>query len=308
MTTPLSEGMLATGDGHALRYAEYGSPDAPAAVVLHGGPGSGCNTGMLAWFDMSRQRVVLFDQRGAGASTPRGSLLHNTTGHLVADVERLRRHLHIEKWMVVGGSWGATLGLAYLGAHPQVVQALVLRGLFLPAARQLDWFFQSLQWLVPEGWAKMTQAMTLAERGSVLSTLSSRLLDGDAAAQTDAAWRWSQYEDAVMAAMRGQQPAESEIGERTVAKYRLQAHYLMHGCFVTERSLVHAARRNNVPILCLHGTRDWICPPANALRLKRLLPRIELRWIVNGSHAAADPLVSDALKSAVADVRQRYQS
>lgn len=307
MTALLSEGMLDTGDGHVLRYAEYGTPTAPAAVVLHGGPGSGCNTGMLEWFDLGRQRVVLFDQRGSGASTPRGELENNTTAHLVSDIERLRRHLHIDRWMVVGGSWGATLGLAYLGSHSQSVQALVLRGLFLPTRPQLHWFFQSLQALVPQAWSTMTSGMSPMQRGSVLTTLSNQLLHGNNEARQDAAWRWAQFEEGVMAAMRGVEPAASEINDRMIAKYRLQAHYLTNGCFVSERSLFRAARRGNAPILCLHGTHDWICPPENALRLQRMAPDIALRWIAKGTHAAADPLIADALRSAISDARYRFQ-
>lgn len=308
MTSLLTEGMLDTGDVHLLRYAEYGNPDAPATIVLHGGPGSGCQPSMLTWFDLARQRVVMFDQRGAGGSTPAGRLEGNTTHHLVQDIERLRGHLGIGTWMVVGGSWGATLGLAYAGAHPQSVQALVLRGLFLPTAAGLDWFFNGLQPLVPAGWAAMTNGMTAEQRQSILPTLSGWLLSDDEGRQRDGALRWARYEDAVVAAMTGAAVQPAELSERLVAKYRIQAHYLSHRGFVTERGMFHAARRAKVPTLCLHGTHDWICPPANALRLQRLLPHAELRWVTRGTHLASDPLVQAALRDVVSDAFNRFQA
>lgn len=305
--TLLIQGMLDVSEGHALRYAAYGVPDAPATVVLHGGPGSGCNESMLGWFDLSRQRVILFDQRGSGGSTPPGGLLHNTTIDLVADIERLRRHLGIDRWTVVGGSWGATLGLAYLGVHADAVQALILRGVFLPTAWQLDWFFQSLQALVPDAWEELAAGMTASERCRILPTLADRLLNGTLETQRDAARRWGVYEDAVMAAMRGQAAAPSPVTDRTLAKYRLQAHYLVHECFVTERQLLYAAQHADVPILCLHGTHDWICPPANARRLQRAAPHIDLRWIAGGTHPASDPLVANALRAAIAQAHERLR-
>ncbi|MGP1615550.1 MAG: alpha/beta fold hydrolase, partial [Pollutimonas bauzanensis] len=164
MTVPFAQGMLDVGAGHRLSYAEYGRPDAPAAVVLHGGPGSACQPSMLDWFDLSRQRVVLFDQRGAGKSAPAGCIAGNTTQDLVGDIERLRRFLRISDWLVVGGSWGAMLGLMYCGAHPAAVRGMVLRGVFLPGVQQMDWFFQELRALVPVAWAQLTAGMSPAER------------------------------------------------------------------------------------------------------------------------------------------------
>lgn len=219
MNLPLSHGYLHTSDGHQLYYAEFGNFRAPAVVVLHGGPGSSSNLAMLDWFDLRRWRVVLFDQRGSGKSRPTGSLEHNTTAHLVADIEQLRQHLAIPAWTVVGGSWGAYLAIAYAARHAASIRHLVLRGTFLPSGLQLDWFFQQLQALVPQAWESLTETMNEREKTSVLQTLADRLLGDDQEKMADAARRWSNYETGIMTAMmqgkeaqqtRNAQPAENK--------------------------------------------------------------------------------------------------
>ncbi len=210
---------LPTGDGHLLYVAQYGRPDAPAVVVLHGGPGSGTQPSVLDWFDLATQRVVLFDQRGAGRSLPHGSLVANDSARLVADIELIRETLRIPRWMVVGGSWGATLALLYAGQHVERISALVLRGSFLASERELQWFFQSLRAMVPDGWAQLTAGWDDDAKTRVLPTLAAALLRNDdnaslttasaTAAATgpeaamDAALRWGRYEGAVMQAMAG---------------------------------------------------------------------------------------------------------
>lgn len=303
MTVSLSQGLLDVGAGHHVYFEEYGQADAPAAVVLHGGPGSSCNTGMLDWFDLSRQRVVLFDQRGCGKSTPAGALAHNTTRDLIEDIERLRRSLQIAQWLVVGGSWGAMLGLAYAAAYPASLRGLVLRGVFLPGPEQLDWFFQSLRALVPEAWAALTTTMSQAEQNCVLSSLAHRLLHGTDDEQCAAAGKWSQYEDAIMAAMMGksQDPAVNRHS-RQLHKYRLQAHYLSHGCFVTEAQLLQGAQSITTPTIFVHGTHDWICPPQNLVRLMPFMPHAQIRWVARGTHTPSDPAIQAELRAAIRDV------
>lgn len=215
MSIPISNGYLQTPDGHQLYYAEFGNFRAPAVVVLHGGPGSSSNAGMLDWFDLRHWRVVLFDQRGSGKSLPTGSLEHNTTGHLVADMEQLRLHLAIPAWTVVGGSWGACLALAYATRHAASIDHLVLRGTFLPSRLQLDWFFQQLQALVPQAWNSLTQTMNDLEKAAVLPTLADRLLGDDQEKISDAAQRWSHYENAIMTAMMAGRNAQQTRSEQT---------------------------------------------------------------------------------------------
>lgn len=311
MAIPLSEGLLDVGAGHHVYFAEYGCADGPAAVVLHGGPGSRSHVSMLEWFDLSRHRVVLFDQRGCGNSTPRGELTNNTTQDLIGDIEKLRQLLGITTWLVVGGSWGAMLALAYAGTHPPAVNALVLRGTFLPGTRQLDWFFQGLQSLVPAAWADLVEDMAGSESQSVLSSLASRLRHGSETAQRDAARRWAHYEDAVMDAMTGKTENGSEPTVATgqelrpgqLEKYRLQAHYLTQACFLDEPKLFELVRDIVAPIILVHGTHDWICPPLNVYRLMAHMSNAQVRWVAAGTHTTSDPKIRAALCDAIRDIR-----
>ena len=302
MIVPFAEGTLDVGDGHQLYYAQFGNPKAAASVVLHGGPGSSCNSAMLEWFDLSRHRVVLFDQRGCGRSTPKGGLASNTTQDLVEDIDRLRRHLGISTWLVVGGSWGAMLGLVYAGTYPASVHGMVLRGVFLPGEEQLNWFFQELKALVPMAWSDLTAGMTSAESIAVLPTLTHRLLSGTPVIAEDAAARWERYEDAVMAAMLGGQVhSQGPRQAGRLEKYRVQSHYLSKACFVTEQEIFRASQRIVVGPVFVHGTHDWICPPDNVVRLMQALPQADVRWIDRGTHTPADPLIHEALRLAIKD-------
>ena len=311
MAIPLSEGLLDVGAGHHVYFAEYGCADGPAAVVLHGGPGSRSHVSMLEWFDLSRQRVVLFDQRGCGNSTPRGELANNTTQDLIGDIEKLRQALGITSWLVVGGSWGAMLALAYAGTHPPAVNALVLRGTFLPGARQLDWFFQGLQPLVPTAWANLVEDMAGSESQFVLSSLASRLRHGSEAVQRDAARRWARYEDAVMDAMTGKKhngtgltaEPEPDLQPGQLEKYRLQAHYLTQACFLDEPELFKLVQGIVAPTILVHGTHDWICPPLNVYRLIAHMPDVQVRWIASGTHTTSDAQIRAALCDAIRDIQ-----
>jgi len=316
--TAFDQQMLDTGDGHRLYLAQYGKATAPAAVVLHGGPGSGTSPSVLEWFDLSRQRVVLFDQRGAGLSQPHGELVNNNSQRLVADIELIRTQLGIEQWMVVGGSWGATLALLYAGAHADRIRGLVLRGSFLASARELHWFFQSLRAMVPQAWAQMTEGWSETQQADVLQTLRQALLGDDPTAANDAARRWSNYESALMRAMEGKldtplvaakskEPARPQepVTARTLGKYRLQAHYLSQNCFCKEADLLEAAAAmRDKPMVIIHGTHDLICPPENAIKLKAANPNGRLMWVERGTHTPADPSITAALQHAITELRQ----
>lgn len=300
---PFDQHNLSVGDGHLLYVAQYGQAHGPATVVLHGGPGSGTQPSVLDWFDLSRQRVVLFDQRGAGMSQPQGSLIQNDSRKLVDDIELIRSHLGIQEWRVVGGSWGATLALLYAGQHTERISALILRGSFLASTRELQWFFQDLRAMVPQGWASMTSGWSSSEQAEVLKTLCHALLHGDPSRASDAAQRWARYENAVMEAMSGKLdsvPTEaSGASARTLNKYRLQAHYLSHACFTNQAALVQATQRlHATPVTLIHGTHDLICPPENAMKLHSLLPHATMRWVAKGGHTPADAGIAAALKAA----------
>lgn len=309
--TAFDQQHLPTGDGHNLYLAQFGNPRAPAAVVLHGGPGSGTQPSVLDWFDLDQQRVILFDQRGAGQSTPLGEIKHNDSQKLVADIELIRTHLGIDNWMVVGGSWGATLGLLYAGAHTQRVNSLILRGSFLTSPREMTWFFQSLCAMVPQAWADLTHAWPEHDRLHVLATLSAQLLHGSKQNAEVAASRWSHYEDAVMQAMSGKLATVARSSDsaaasaRTLAKYTMQAHYLSNGCFTSEAELLTIANKlSSIPVVLIHGTHDLVCPPENAFRLASAMPHAQLRWIERGGHTPADAGIAKALKQAVSELRQ----
>jgi proline iminopeptidase len=303
-TLPFDHGYLSVGEGHQIYFAQYGQPDAAAALVLHGGPGSGCSPAMLDWFDLSRHRVVLFDQRGAGKSIPSGCIANNCTNDLVEDIERLRIKLGIPRWLVVGGSWGTVLALAYAARYGDAVRGMVLRGTFLASSRELQWFFQSLRALVPVGWAQLTSGWNLSQRQSVLATLTSMLLGGTPDQRADAAQRWSIYENAVMSVMLGSSTLPAcHDPDRVIAKYTIQSHYLSQGCFTSERTVFRNARKlRDIPVIVIHGTHDLVCPPENAIRLMHFLPHAELRWVAKGTHTPSDPLIAAALRTAIHDL------
>lgn len=302
---PYHQGYLPSRQGHTLFFAEYGCPDAPVSVVLHGGPGSSCNTSMLKWFDLATQRVVLFDQRGAGRSLPSGLLTQNTTSELIEDIEHLRTHLQIERWLVIGGSWGALLAILYTGKHPERVNGLILRGVFLAHQEEMIWFFQSIKALIPDAWSQLTEGWTVQQRQNVLQNLTEMLLNGTTQQQWDATLRWSHYENSIMAAMLGQTPPRPSLtppSKALCAKYRIQAHYLSQACFTNETELMENAMRipQQLPVILIHGTHDWICPPANAVRVKAMLAHTDLRWCAKGTHTPQDPGILAALQNAIA--------
>jgi proline iminopeptidase len=308
---PFDQQNLPTADGHTLFVAQYGQSDAPAAVVLHGGPGSGTQPSVLEWFDLKRQRVVLFDQRGAGRSEPQGEILNNDSAKLVADIELIRERLRINRWMVVGGSWGATLALMYAARHANRISAMILRGSFLASQRELHWFFQSLRAMVPHAWEQLTLGWNDEQKQQVLATLGRQLLHGSASEAEDAATRWGAYEDAVMQAMSGKLTASTDsavkvpaASARAVGKYRIQAHYLLNACFTREADLLSAAEQiAKTPTIIVHGTHDLVCPPENAALLARMMPQARLQWIARGGHTPADPLIAAALRDAVTTLR-----
>jgi proline iminopeptidase len=304
--TPFDQQNLPTGDGHTLFVAQYGQPDAPAAVVLHGGPGSGTQPSVLEWFDLTRQRVVLFDQRGAGQSQPQGEIINNDSTKLVADIEMIRERLDIERWMVVGGSWGATLALLYAAQHARRIRAMVLRGSFLASQRELHWFFQSLRAMVPQAWEQLTLGWQDEQKQEVLATLGKQLLHESEQEAEDAATRWGAYEEAIMQAMSGKltlPTAPSKASARAIGKYRLQAHYLLNACFMQEADVLAAAQAlAGTPTVIVHGSHDLVCPPENAARLGKIMPHARLHWVPRGGHTPADPLIAAALREAVLEL------
>lgn len=297
-------------DGHAIAVTIAGPSAAPAVVVLHGGPGSASQPGMLALFDLTRTRVIFVDQRGAGASSPRGALRGNRTDRLIDDLEAIRRALGIARWGVVGGSWGAALALAYAGRHPGSVRGVVLRGLFLTSRHEVRGLFATSRSRAPRAWRRLRSAAGCTRASALLAACTRRLQPGAAyAKQREVALAWRAYEDAVLASSRpgramkarARRANEPKAVHALIAKYRIQSHYLMHDCWLGERRLLACARsaeRAGVPIFAVHGTRDPVCPVRNADRLARVAPRAHIAR-VPGGHLASDAALKHALAHAV---------
>jgi len=301
-TEPYAAGWLEVGDGHRLYYEQCGRPEGAAMVFLHGGPGSGCSPRHRQLFDPARCRVVLFDQRGCGRSQPRGSVCANTSADLVADIERLRAHLGIDRWLVVGGSWGAGLALAYAAAHPAACSGLVLRGVFLGRPGDVDWFFRDARQLLPDA-RDMLACQAPARRNDLLGWLYQCLHEGSLREALRCALAWRDWETALSlhraAPADPIEPASPEAAA-LIDKYRVQSHYLRHGCFWGSVPLLaRAAALQGVPAAIVHGRDDWICRPQAAWELHCTLPDSRLQWVDGGGHSPFEPAMARALAQAV---------
>lgn len=276
---PFRTHRLATGNGHVLYVEECGRPDGMPVIFLHGGPGSGCSAAHRRFFDPTRFRAVLFDQRGCGRSSPLGGLHFNTTAHLVADIEALRETLGIARWMVFGGSWGSLLALAYATRHPASVAGLVLRGVFLGSGDELRRYAQGTDGAAPQAWQCFAAGIPAEQRGDLLRAYAGRLLAGDSAAIRC----WLDYERALM----GEAPLAAAPDVRQCAKAAIQGHYLANGCFLDpERLLADCAGLRHLPVAIVQGSRDVVCPPRTAERVHRALPQAKWLAVEAGGHSA----------------------
>jgi proline iminopeptidase len=289
---------VAVSHGHVLHVEERGHADGIAAVVLHGGPGSGSSPLLTRFFDPMRYRVICIDQRGAGRSTPRGSVEHNTTADLVDDLQAVRERLGIARWLVVGGSWGAALALAYAAANPGEVAGLLLRAVFLARPDDIAHFFQQAKGEHATDWARLAAIAPAAQRHDLLTFLAHALTyRGPGADQAALAWwRWE-------CTLAGTANAPEPTGEALAAwvdRYRVQSHYLTHRCWLdTPPLLARAARLPPVPTLLLHGTHDRICLPDAARELHRCMPHSQLRWVEGAGHDPTHPAMARAMVEAL---------
>jgi len=303
---PLSAEMLPVGDGHELYVETVGRPDGVPAVFLHGGPGSGCQPAQRQLFDPDRFRAVFFDQRGAGRSTPRRSRNANTTAHLVADMERIRQHLGIARWLVVGGSWGATLALAYAETYPERVLGLALRSIFLGTRPELDWAFGTgLGTMRPDLYADFLAALPEAERAAPLEAYWRRILDADPEVHRPAARAWHDTEQVLSqvhpASARLIDPRLRAVNEPLPATPFMEAHYFAHDCFMAPGQLLANARRlAGIRGILVQGRYDLLCPPANAYALAAAWPEAELVIAEGAGHAVTEPGMAEALRTAIA--------
>lgn len=297
---PYRSGMLPVDDLHTLYWEECGNPQGEPVLFLHGGPGSGLSPMHRRFFDPAHYRIVLFDQRGAGRSTPLGEVAHNTTPLLVSDIEQLRELLGIAKWLVFGGSWGSTLALAYGQAHPQRCTGFVLRGIFLCTQAEIDWFMQGMGWFFPQAHAQFVAPIAQEERGDLLNAYAKRLFSDDPAQSAVAARAWGRYEGSCLHLLPHPEVADEFSSDAVgIALGRLEAHYFMHRGFFTEEQLLRGVERiRHLPAVIVQGRYDVVCPPATAYRLHQAWPESQLKMVEDAGHAALEPGIAAALVAA----------
>ncbi len=299
---PYERGMLAVSPVHTLYWEQSGNPKGKPVVFVHGGPGGGTDAKHRRFFDPARYRIVLFDQRGCGRSTPHACLDDNTTWTLVSDMEKLRQQLGIERWQVFGGSWGSTLALAYAEAHPERVSELVLRGIFLLRKWEIDWFYQQgASRLYPDAWQSFLAPIPEAERGDLLSAYHARLTSSDPAVALAAARAWSVWEGSTSCLLSDTElVARMGADQFALAFARIECHYFTNrGFFDKETKLLDdVAAIRNIPGVIVQGRYDVVCPAESAWDLKRAWPEAQLVIVPDAGHSAMEPGILHELISA----------
>jgi proline iminopeptidase len=296
---PGRSGHLAVGDGHEIYWEECGNPKGKPVVFLHGGPGAGCDARARRFFDPKRYRILLFDQRGCGRSRPHASLEHNTTWDLIGDIEKLRRHVAVERWQVFGGSWGSTLALAYAEAHPERVSELVLRGIFMLRKRELDWFYQEgASAMYPDRWEQYLAPIPAAERGDLMRAFYRRLTGADQAVAQAAARAWSMWEGSTSYLLTDEDNIRHwGEDEFALAVARIECHYFVNGGFMKRETqlLDDIGRVRHLPAIIVQGRHDVVCPMFTAWDLHRAWPEAEFRVVGDAGHSAFEPGTTDEL-------------
>lgn len=289
---PYDHGMLDVGDGHRVYWELCGNPEGKPVVFLHGGPGGGCSPSHRRLFDPRKYRILLFDQRGCGRSTPYASLEANTTWHLVADIERLRVMLGVEKWMVFGGSWGSTLALAYAQTHPERVSELVVRGIFTLRRAELLWYYQEgASWMFPDKWERFLAPIPVEERGDLMAAYRKRLTHPDPAVQREAARAWSLWEGETITLLPNEE-FSNQFGDEhyAVAFARIENHYFVNEGFFEEGQLIRDAHRlKDIPGVIIQGRYDVATPPATAWELHKAWPEAKFIMVPDAGHAFNEP-------------------
>lgn len=302
---PYRTGTLAVDELHTLYWEECGNPDGQPVLFLHGGPGAGTSPSHRRFFDPAHYRIVLFDQRGAGKSTPLGEYHNNTTPLLIEDIEKIRVMLGIQQWLVFGGSWGSTLALAYGEAHPERCLGFVLRGIFLCTKKEVDWFVNGMGYFYPEIHQRFAEAIPVEERGDLLQAYVKRLFCDDPAIYMEAARNWSRYEGSCLFLKpQAEAIASFESDEVSLGIGRLEAHYMQHGAFMDDDALIcNIAKIRHLPAVIVQGRYDVICPPVSAYRLHQAWPEAAYNVIGDAGHAAMEPGIASALVQATEDFK-----
>ncbi|NOK33516.1 prolyl aminopeptidase [Corallococcus exercitus] len=296
---PYRTGQLKVTGGHSLYFEESGNPKGKPVVFVHGGPGGGTDSKQRRFFDPSAYRIILFDQRGCGRSTPHASLEMNTTWDLVADMERLREHLDLERWMLFGGSWGSTLSLAYAEAHPERVTELVLRGIFLLRKQEIDWFYQrGADAMFPDAWEGFVAPIPEEERGDLLQAYAKRLMGDDKHSQQEAARAWSVWEGRTSCLYPNAELVARNAGDDfAIAFARIECHYFVNkGWMRSDTQLLDDVHRiRHIPAVIVQGRYDVVCPPESAWALHRAWPEAQFVMVPDAGHSANEPGNTSAL-------------
>lgn len=300
---------IAVDDRHTLYVEECGNPQGLPVIFLHGGPGAGLSPYHRRFFDPARYRIILFDQRGAGRSTPFADLTDNTTWHLVSDIETIREKMNVERWAVFGGSWGSTLALAYAQTHPERVLGLVLRGIFLSRPEEVRWYYEEggASWILPEKWQRYVAAIPPEERGNLLDAYWQRLTSEDEAVRLHAATAWGAWEGGGITLEESPETEASFAApEVALSLARIEAHYFRNGAFLEPNQLLRdVAKLRRIPTVIVHGRYDIICPVKNAYDLADQWPEAEFHVVLAG-HAASEPAIVDVLVEATDRLADRY--
>jgi proline iminopeptidase len=305
---PRESGMLELDARHRTYWEECGNASGVPVVFLHGGPGAGSTPDHRRFFDPHFYRIIVFDQRGAGRSLPHGEIVDNTTPLLVADMERLRMHLSVERWVVFGGSWGSTLALAYGAAHPQRCLAFVLRGIFLGSRDEIDWFLYGLRRFFPEAWRAFVRDLSESERRDVLQAYHRRLVHPDPKVHLPAARAWSTYEGSCSTLRpNGEGFRQSSISPSALSLARIEAHYFMNDIFMPPGALLAGVERiRHLPCWIVQGRYDAVCPIATADLLAHHWPQAHYVVVPDAGHSAWEPGILAALLQAMETLKQCF--
>lgn len=294
---PYKHGMLDVGDGHRIYWEACGNPKGKPAVFLHGGPGGGCGINHRRLFNPKKYNIILFDQRGCGRSKPYACLEANTTPHLVSDIEKLRKFLGIERWLVLGGSWGSTLALAYAEKHTDRVTELVLRGIFAVRKKEIDWFYQEgASFLFPDLWENFLKPLSKAERKDIVSSYARRLASKNKRVRMEAALAWAGWEYK-MSTLLTRQDTRSRVEKikHDMALSVIENHYFMNNGFMKEGELLKkASKLKGIPGVIIQGRYDVVCPATTAWELHKNWPSSTLVMIPDAGHTFNEPGTLDA--------------
>lgn len=303
---PHSTHYIATNSGHTIYVEESGNSKGAPIIFLHGGPGGGTGPKQRRFYDPDHYRIILFDQRGCGKSTPAGGIVNNTTDDLLTDIETIRKHLKIENWILFGGSWGSTLALAYATEYPNIVDGLILRGIFLSRRFELDWFLKDVEIFFPEKYHTLLDFNESISKETLVDDYSKLVFGDDLDVAKKAAYCWNNFEGSILKLTYEKSDEVPEINyEDELARARVQLHYIKNNCFVDgDKILEKISAVKDKPIVIIQGQYDMVCPPKTAFELYEQLPKAEFKVIPDAGHSASETGITDALIAATEDFKK----